>query len=64
MPLTIYKCSKCKSTHNDFGDADKCEKSHLPVTSVREMEYLYSPYPMRLMVSFPDGREREYVLEA
>ena len=63
MPITIYKCSKCKMTRNSYDEAEKCEKSHLSASSVRELEYRLGAYPFRVLLVFPDGKEREYVIE-
>ena len=60
MPLTFFKCSKCKATKNSYKEAVKCEKSHLPAVSVKEIEYTVGAYPFRVMITFPDGKEFEY----
>lgn len=60
-PLVIYKCSKCGATRESYEAAELCEQSHLSAVSVRELEYRHGPYPFRVILSFPDGKEREYV---
>ena len=62
MPITLYKCSKCRAVRDSYKDAVKCEKSHLSAVSVKEIEYTVGAYPFRIMVSFPDGKEYEYEL--
>jgi len=47
-------------TRESFEDAEKCEKSHLAAVSVKEIEYVLGAYPFRVMLTFPDGKEREY----
>ena len=59
-PLIFYKCSKCKKVLDTFNEAKRCELSHLSVVSVRETEYKYGAYPFRVVLTFPDGKEREY----
>jgi len=63
MPITIYKCSKCKMTRDSYKDAVRCEKTHLAAVSVREVEYILGPYPFRVIITFPDGKEFEYIKE-
>jgi len=44
-----------------YEEAERCEASHLSALSVRELEYKLGAYPYRVMLSFPDGIDREYV---
>jgi hypothetical protein len=46
-----------------FEEAERCEQSHLPAASVRELEYRLGAYPFRVALTFPDGREQEYVAD-
>ena len=62
-PVVIYVCSKCRMSHVTFEAAEWCEDSHLPVTSARSLEYRRGAYPFRVVLTFPDGREREYVMD-
>jgi hypothetical protein len=62
VPIVIYKCSRCKITRDSYEDAERCEKSHLSAVSVKELEYRMGAYPFRVALTFPDGKEREYVL--
>jgi len=61
MPIRYYKCAKCKMTRNSYKDAERCEKSHLSVVSVKEIEYRMGEYPFRVILTFPDGKELEYI---
>jgi len=61
MPIIYYKCSKCKMTRDSYREARRCEKSHLSAVSVRETEYMLGAYLSRVMLSFPDGKEIEYI---
>ena len=63
MPIVIYKCSKCKMVRGTFEEAEMCEKSHLSAVSVRELEYMLGAYPFRVALAFPDGKEREYIVD-
>ena len=60
-PITFYRCAKCKMVRDSYGEAERCERSHLSAVSVKETEYRYGPYPMRVSILFPDGKERDYV---
>jgi hypothetical protein len=62
-PIVIYKCAKCKMMCDSYGDALRCEDSHLKVVSVRELEYRLGAYPFRVALTFPDGEEKEYVTD-
>jgi len=46
-----------------FDDAERCERSHLPAVSVRELEYRLGAYPFRVALLFADGKEREYIAD-
>ena len=46
---------------DSFEEAERCEQSHLSALSVRELEYKFGPYPFRVVLVFPDGKEREYI---
>ncbi len=59
-PLIIYKCSKCLMVCDSYEDAEQCEASHFAAVSVRELEYKLGAYPFRVMLTFPDGKEKEY----
>lgn len=63
MPIIYYKCSKCKTTRDSYEEAERCEKSHLSAVSIKESEYRLGPYPWRVVLVFPDGKERAYVIE-
>ena len=60
MPDVIYKCSKCKITCKSYHEAERCEQSHLSPVSIKAEAYRIGPYPFRVVLSFPDGQEREY----
>ena len=60
MPITIYKCSKCKMSRKTYKEAKECELSHLSAVSVKEVEYRLGAYPFRVILTFPDGKEIEY----
>ena len=62
-PIIIYKCSKCKMTRESYEEAEQCEKSHLSASGVKELEYRLGVYPFRVALTFPDGKEFEYVKE-
>ena len=62
-PLIYYKCSKCKMTRDTFEEAERCEKSHLSAVSIKELEYKYGKYPFRVALTFPDGKEQEYIMD-
>ena len=63
MPITYFKCSKCKMTRDSYEEAERCEQSHLSAISVREIEYCLGAYPFRISISFPDGKEVMYTKE-
>ena len=60
MPIVYYKCSKCNMNRKDYAEAESCEQSHLSAVSVKEIEYRMGAYPFRVIITFPDGNEREY----
>lgn len=60
MPLTFYKCAKCKLVHDTYEEAVKCELSHLVAVAVRPLEYRHGAYPFRVTLVFPDGKEQPY----
>ena len=63
MPLIIYKCSKCDMIRDSYEDAERCESKHLSAVSVRETEYRLGAYPFRVVLTFSDGMEREYIAD-
>ena len=60
MPVVMFKCSKCKAIRDSYDEAVRCEQSHLAAVSVREVEYRHGAYPLRVVLTFPDGKEVEY----
>ena len=48
---------------DSYEEAEKCEQSHLSAVSVKELEYRLGAYPFRVRLTFPDGKEREYLKE-
>lgn len=62
MPITFYKCAKCNMTRDSYEEAERCEKSHLSAVLVKELEYRLGAHPTRVMLVFPDGKEREYTI--
>jgi len=63
MPDIYYKCSKCHATRKSYENAEACEGSHLAAISVRETEYTVGAYPYRVVITFPDNKEIEYVAQ-
>ena len=61
MPIRYYKCAKCKTTKGSYKEAEKCEQSHFSAVSVKEIEYRMGAYPFRVILTFPDGEEVEYI---
>lgn len=61
MPIVLYKCAKCKAVRDSYKEAKKCEQTHLSASAVREIEYIIGAYPFRVIITFPDGVEREYI---
>jgi len=59
-PLIIFKCSKCNTVRGSYSEAERCEESHLSAVSVTSLDYMLGPYPVRVVLTFPDGIEREY----
>ena len=47
-------------SRKSYKDAKNCEASHLSAVSVKEIEYILGPYPFRVILTFPDGKELEY----
>ena len=62
-PIITYKCGKCKMTRDSYKGAVMCEKSHLRAAAVKNYEYRLGEYPWRVTLLFPDGKEREYVIQ-
>lgn len=60
MPITYYKCALCKMQRDSYEEAERCEKTHLQAQEVKALEYVLGPYPYRVSILFPDGKEREY----
>ena len=60
MPTVIYKCSRCGLSQGSYEKAERCEASHLSATLIKYTEYKFGPYPFRVTLTFPDGKEREY----
>jgi len=48
---------------SSYEEAERCEKTHLSASAVREVEYVMGAYPFRVIITFPDGEEREYIKE-
>ena len=63
MPLTFYRCKKCKREHNDFKDANDCEMTHLEAVSVKNVKYTIRNWPYSVEVTFSDGSKRIYNAE-
>jgi hypothetical protein len=57
-------------TRDTFEEAERCEKSHLSASSVKELEYRFGTYPFRVALTFPDGnssdscRRRSYDIDS
>ena len=60
MPLTFYKCVKCKHTFNSYKEAKDCEDAHLRPVSARAVEYTIKPFPYSIEVKFNNGEKRIY----
>ena len=60
-PIIEYKCAKCKMRRDSYEEAEKCEQTHLSAVAVKEIEYHLGAYPFRVIITFPDGSECEYV---
>lgn len=60
-PLVIYKCSLCRLVRDSYDGAEKCEQTHLNAESVKALEYRLGAYPFRVLLTFPDGKEHEYI---
>ena len=60
MPLTFYRCRKCRREFNTFQDAKDCEKAHPEPVSVRNMAYTIKKWPYQVEVTFDDGSKRIY----
>ena len=63
MPLTFYKCSRCNTAYKTYDKAERCEKSHLSVVSMKETVYSIGAYPVRVILTFADGYEVEYMID-
>ena len=48
-------------TRESYKAAERCEKSHLSAVSVKEIEYRMGAYPFRVLLTFSDGKEVEYI---
>lgn len=63
MPITFYRCSKCKREFTRLDDAADCERSHAKVRRARAKKYTIGAYPFTVEVTFSDGKTKVYVLE-
>ena len=45
-----------------YKEAEKCETSHMSVVTAKELEYQIGAYPYKVMVTFTDKKEIEYVM--
>lgn len=48
---------------DSYEEAEKCEQSHLSAVSIEPLEYRMGAYPFRVLLTFPDGKTREYIKE-
>jgi len=63
MPLTFYRCRKCKREFNNFRDAKNCETAHPEPVSVKNVQYTIKHWPYSVEVTFNDGSKRVYYAE-
>ena len=63
MPLTFYRCAKCRKEFDHLVDAAACEHGHPNVKGAKAQEYTIGAYPFLVDVSFADGTTKTYVLE-
>ncbi|GHU80737.1 hypothetical protein FACS1894191_6660 [Clostridia bacterium] len=63
MPLTFYRCEKCRREFERREDAERCEAAHLTVLEARVKCYGIHPYPYELEITFNNGATKIYLAE-
>jgi len=60
MPLTFYRCRKCRREFSEYRDAKNCEAAHPTPVSVKNVQYTVKRWPYQVEVTFSDGSKRLY----
>ena len=63
LPITFYRCEKCKRDYNNMEDAEKCENGHLTIVETRIKGYGLYPHPYEIDIVFSNGDVIRYVAE-
>ena len=63
MPISFWRCAKCRREHDSFESAEKCENGHLIPVEVSIKNHSIRPYPYSLEVTFSDGKAKIYNAE-
>lgn len=57
----LYTCDICHTDYNSKEAAQKCEKEHKRIDTVKDFRYnAHSPYPTKIHVKFTDGTTQWY----
>ena len=60
MPMTFYRCKKCRREFDNYRDAKNCETAHPEPVSIKNVQYTIKHWPYSVEVTFSDGSKRLY----
>ena len=60
MPMTFYRCVKCRREFDSHRDAHDCEAAHPEPVAVKNAQYTVKRWPYSVEVTFDDGSKRIY----
>jgi hypothetical protein len=60
MPITFYRCQKCKREFIDIQDANNCEAAHPEPIAVKTVQYSIKNWPYSVEVTFNNRSKRIY----
>lgn len=63
MPISFFRCDKCRKTFDSYEDAEACEDAHLRPVAVEVKSYSTRPYPYSVEITFYNGEKHIYNAE-
>ena len=63
MPISFFRCKKCKREYDNFADAKKCEQEHLKITKACIKRYGVQRHPYEVEITFSNGEIITYLPE-
>jgi hypothetical protein len=63
MPITFFRCCKCRKEFNTYKGAKSCENAHLTPVSTKAIRYTIKPFPYSVEITFNNGERRIFNAE-